>query len=141
MPHKAKSKDKGKAPQTQPTKPESPKPSAKLMSSAILAAKPIKSWYEAVIEEEETTKPPQVQTNVVQHWVYTISKSPELLLALKRCPNRPQVTPYLKQVVFPNPFQNPKEAFMLQNPSFLYNKPVFQKPNPNIFSKLISKIF
>jgi hypothetical protein len=43
MPHKVKVKDKGKAPQTQPTKPESPKPSAKLMSSAILAAKPIKS--------------------------------------------------------------------------------------------------
>jgi len=84
MPPKAKAKDKGKAPQTQPTKPESPKPSAKLMSSTILAAKPIKSWYEAVIEEEETTKPPQVQTNVVQHWVDIISKSPELLLALQK---------------------------------------------------------
>jgi hypothetical protein len=59
----------------------------------------------------------------------------------KKCPNRPPVTPYLKQVVFPNSFQNPKEAFLLQNPSFLYNKPVFQKPNPNIFSELISKIF
>jgi len=68
MPPKAKSKDKEKAPQTQPTKPESPKPSAKLMSSAILAVKPIKSWYEAVIkEEEETTKPSQVQTDAVQH--------------------------------------------------------------------------
>jgi hypothetical protein len=43
MPPKAKAKDKGKAPQTQPTKPESPKPSAKLMPSAILAVKPIKS--------------------------------------------------------------------------------------------------
>jgi len=43
MPLKEKVKDKGKAPQTQPTKLESPKPSAKLMSSAILAAKPIKS--------------------------------------------------------------------------------------------------
>jgi hypothetical protein len=84
MPPKAKAKDKGKAPQTQPTKPESSKPSAKLMSSAILAAKPIKSWYEAVIEEEETTKPPQVQTDVVQQWVDTISKSPELLLALQK---------------------------------------------------------
>jgi hypothetical protein len=60
MPYKARTKDKGKAPQTQPTKPESPKPSAKLMSSAILSAKPVKSWYEAVIEEEEPTKPPQV---------------------------------------------------------------------------------
>jgi len=47
-----------------------------IMSSAILAAKPIKSWYEVVIEEEETTKPPQVQTGAVQHWVDTISKSP-----------------------------------------------------------------
>jgi hypothetical protein len=84
MPPKAKSKDKGKAPQTQPTKPESRKPSAKLMSLAILAVKPIKSWYEAVIEEEETTKPPQVQTDVVQQWVDTISKSPELLLALQK---------------------------------------------------------
>jgi hypothetical protein len=54
------------------------------MSSVILAAKPIKSWYEVVIEEEETTKPPQVQTNTVQHWVNTISKSSELLLALQK---------------------------------------------------------
>jgi hypothetical protein len=52
MPPKARAKDKGEAPQTQPTKPESPKPSAKLMSSAILSAKPVKSWYEAVIEKE-----------------------------------------------------------------------------------------
>ena len=84
MPPKAKAKDKGKAPQTQPTKPESLKPSTKLMSSAILAAKPVKSWYEAVIENEETTKPPQVQTDAVQHWVDIISKSPELLLALQK---------------------------------------------------------
>jgi len=84
MSPKAKAKDKGKAPQTQPTKPESLKPSTKLMSSAILAAKPIKSWYEAVIENEETTKPPQVQTDAVQHWVDIISKSPELLLALQK---------------------------------------------------------
>jgi hypothetical protein len=67
MPHKAKAKDKGKTPQTHPTKPESPKPSTKLMSSAILAAKPIKSWYETVIEDEEAIKPPQVQTDAVQH--------------------------------------------------------------------------
>jgi hypothetical protein len=67
MPPKAKSKDKGKAPQTQPTKQESSKPSAELMSSAILAVKPIKSWYKAVIEEEEITKPPQVQIDAVQH--------------------------------------------------------------------------
>ena len=54
------------------------------MSSAILAVKPIKSWYEAVIEEEETTKPPQVQIDTVQHWVNTISKSSELLMALQK---------------------------------------------------------
>jgi hypothetical protein len=54
------------------------------MSSAILVVKPIKSWYEAIIEEEETTNPPQVQTDTVQHWVDTISKSPELLLALQK---------------------------------------------------------
>ena len=76
MPPKAKANDKGKAPQTQPTKPKSPKPSAKLMAFTILVAKPIKSWYEAVIEEEETKEPPQVQTDAVQHWVDTISKSP-----------------------------------------------------------------
>jgi hypothetical protein len=84
MPPKAKAKEKGKAPQTQPTKPESPKPSTKLMSLAIPAAKPIKFWYEAVIEDEEATKPPQVQTNAVQHWVDTISKLLELLLALQK---------------------------------------------------------
>jgi hypothetical protein len=84
MPLKAKAKDKGKAPQTQLTKLESLKPSAKLMSSAILAVKPIKSWYEAVIEKEKTTKLPQVQIDAVQHWVDIISKSPELLLALQK---------------------------------------------------------
>jgi hypothetical protein len=84
MPPKAKSKDKGKAPQTQLTKPKSPKPSTKLMSSAILAAKPIKSWYEAVVEEEETTKQSQVQTDSVKYWVDTLSKSLELLLALQQ---------------------------------------------------------
>jgi len=82
MPPKARTKDKGRAPQTQLTKPESPTPSSKLMSSAIQAAKPVKSWYEAVIEEEEPTKPSEVQPDTVQHWVDTISKSPELLLAL-----------------------------------------------------------
>jgi Mrp family chromosome partitioning ATPase len=84
MSPKARAKDKGKATQTQPTKPESSKPSAKLMSSANLSAKPVKSWYEAVIEEEEPTRPPQVQPDTVQHWVDTISKSPELLLALQK---------------------------------------------------------
>jgi hypothetical protein len=54
------------------------------MFSVILTAKPVKSWYEAVIEEEEPTKPPQVQPDTVQHWVDTISKSPELLLALQK---------------------------------------------------------
>ena len=83
MPPKARTKDKGKAPQTQPIKPESPKPSSKLISSAIQVAKPVKSWYEAVIEEEEPTKPSQVQPDTVQHWVDTISKSPKLLLALQ----------------------------------------------------------
>jgi len=54
------------------------------MSSAILAAKPIKSWYEAVVEEEETTKQSQVQTDSVKYWVDTLSKSLELLLALQQ---------------------------------------------------------
>jgi len=44
----------------------------------------IKSWYEAGIEEDETTKSPQVQPDTVQHWVDTISKSPELLLPLQK---------------------------------------------------------
>jgi hypothetical protein len=83
MPPKARAKDKGKAPQTQPTKPESPKPSAKLVSFAILSVKPVKSWYEAVLEEEEPTKSPHVQPDTIQHWVDTISKSPELLMALQ----------------------------------------------------------
>ena len=141
MPPKARAKDKGKAPQTQPTKPESPKPSAKLMPSAILSAKPVKSWYEAVIEEEEPTKPPQVQPDTVQYWVDTISKSPELLLALQKVSQQASNDSVSPTGIFSNPFQNPKEVFLLQNPSFLYNKPVFQKPNPNIFSKLLSKIF
>jgi hypothetical protein len=84
MPPKAKSKDKGKTPQTQPTKPESPQPPPKLMSSAILTVKPIKSWYEVVVEEEDITKPTQVQPDLVEHWVATLSKSLELLLALQK---------------------------------------------------------
>jgi hypothetical protein len=37
------------------------------MSSAILAVKPIKSWYDAVVEEEDITKPTQVQPDSVKH--------------------------------------------------------------------------
>jgi len=84
MPPKAKSKEKGKTPQTQPTKPKNLNPYAKLMSSAILTAKPIKSWYETVVEEKETTTKSQVQTDSVQHWVDTLSNSPKLLLALQK---------------------------------------------------------
>jgi hypothetical protein len=111
------------------------------MSSAILTAKPIKSWYVVVIEDEETTKPPQVQTNAVQYWVDTISKSPELLLTLQKVSQQAS-SDFVSQTgnIFKS-LSNPNEAFLLQNPSFLYNKPVFQKPNPNIFSKLLSKIF
>jgi len=65
MPHKTQSKDKGKATQTQSTKPERQQPSTKLISSAILDAKPIKSWYEVVVEEEKTTKQSQEQPNLV----------------------------------------------------------------------------
>ena len=134
MPPKAKAKDKGKAPQTQPTKPKNPKPSTKLMSSAISAAKPIKSWYEAVIEEEETTKPQQDETDAVQHWVDTISKSPELLLALQNVSQQTSGDSVSQTGSISKPLSK-------QNPSFLYNKPVFQKPNPNIFSKVLFKIF
>jgi hypothetical protein len=67
MPHKSQFKDKGKTTQTQPIKLESPQPSTKLMSSAIIAAKPIKSWYEAVVEKEKTTKQSQEQPSLVQH--------------------------------------------------------------------------
>jgi hypothetical protein len=142
MPPKAKAKDKGKAPQTQPTKPESPKTSAKLMPSAILVAKPVQSWYEAVIEEEEPTKPNRSNPTQFNIGLTPYPNHQNYSWHYKKCPNRPLTTPYLQQVVFPNPFQNPKEVFLLQNPkevfllqnpSFLYNTPVFQKPNPNIF--------
>jgi hypothetical protein len=39
------------------------------MSSAILATKLIKSWYDAVVKEQEATKHSQVQTDLVQHWL------------------------------------------------------------------------
>jgi len=84
MPSKEKFKDKGKASQNQATKPKSLNHSTKLMSSAILAAKPIKSWYEAVVEEEEITTQSQVQIDSVQYWVDTLSNSPDLLLALQK---------------------------------------------------------
>ena len=143
MPPKAKSKDKGKAPQTQPTKPESLNPSAKLMSSAILAAKPIKSWYDAVVEEEETTTQSQVQTNSVQHWVDTLSNSPELLLALQKISQQSSSDHESPTGVFLNPFQNHKQIFLLKNPCLLYklrNK-AFPNLSHNTFSKLNSKIF
>ena len=80
----SKGQRQGESPSNPAYKTREPQTLYKLMSSAISAVKPIKSWYEAIIEEEETTKPQQDQTDAVQHWVDTISKSPELLLALQK---------------------------------------------------------
>jgi hypothetical protein len=52
--------------------------STKLLQSAISSAKQIKSWYGAVIKEEE-----EEHSSIVQNWVESLSNSPELLLALQ----------------------------------------------------------
>jgi hypothetical protein len=53
------------------------------MASAISFAKPITSWYGAVIAKEKTINPPAIQSDKVQNLVETLSKSLELLLALQ----------------------------------------------------------
>jgi hypothetical protein len=53
------------------------------MASTISSAKPITSWYDAVIAEEKTTNPPVIQSDKVQNLIDTIFKSPSLLLALQ----------------------------------------------------------
>jgi hypothetical protein len=79
----SKSKDKGKAPQSAPTKPQKTQNTSKLIASAISSAKPITSWYDVVIVEEKAINPPAIQSDKVQNMVETLSKSPELLLALQ----------------------------------------------------------
>jgi len=141
MPPKTRAKDKGKAPQTQPTKPESLKPSTKLMSSAILSAKPVKSWYEAVIEEEEPTKPPHVQPDTVQHWVDTISKSPELLLALQKVSQQASndfVSP--TGSIFKS-LSKPQGGFSTSKPLFSLQQTSFPKTKSKYIFKTTFQIF
>jgi hypothetical protein len=127
MPPKARTKDKGKAPQTQPIKPESPKPSSKLISSAIQVAKPVKSWYEAVIEEEEPTKPSEVQPNTVQHWVDTISKSPELLLALQKVSQQASNDSASPTGSISKPLSKPQGGFSTSKPLLSLQQTSFPK--------------
>jgi hypothetical protein len=53
MPLESKSRDKGKDPQIKYESPKSQNPT-KLLVLAISFIKPIKSWYEAIIKDEET---------------------------------------------------------------------------------------
>jgi len=140
MPPKAKAKDKGKAPQSLQNQ-----RALSLLQNSCLQPSSLPSLSNLVMRQLLKMK------NLQNHHKY---KQTQFNIGLtlypnrqnyswhcKKYPNKPLVTPCLKQVVFPNHFQNPKEAFYLQNPSFPYNKQVFQKPNPNIFSKMLSKIF
>ena len=61
-----------KEPQTTPSK-------EKILSSAI----PIKSWIEMVEEEQETTYKSISSEQQVKEWMESITKSPELMLALQ----------------------------------------------------------
>ena len=67
----------GKFPQTKSESLKSQNPT-KLFASTISSTKPIKSWYEVVIKEEEKECSFQIQ-----HWVESLSNSLELLLALQ----------------------------------------------------------
>jgi len=60
MPSKSKSRDKGKFPQTKSKSLKSQNPT-KLLASTISSTKPIKSWYEVVIKEEEKECSSQIQ--------------------------------------------------------------------------------
>jgi len=66
-----------KFPQTKSESLKSQNPT-KLLASTISSTKPIKSWYEVVIKEEEKECSFQIQ-----HWVESLSNSLELLLALQ----------------------------------------------------------
>jgi hypothetical protein len=136
MPPKVKSKDKGKAPQTQHTKPESPQPPPKLMSSAILAVKPIKSWYEAVVEEEDITKPTQVQPDSVKHWVGTLSKSPKLLMALQKVSQQASSDQGSQSGSISKPISKPQAGFPSQKPLL-----ALQTPQQNFFKSKSKYIF
>ena len=60
MPLESKSRHKGKDPQIKYESPKSQNPT-KLLALAISFIKPIKSWYEAIIKDEETKRSWQVQ--------------------------------------------------------------------------------
>jgi hypothetical protein len=74
---KSKSKDKSKALKTKSKSPKSQNPT-KLFVLAISFTKPIESWYEVVVADEEVERSSQVQ-----NWVESLSNSPKLLLALQ----------------------------------------------------------
>ena len=80
-----KKKDKGKAvlKDTEPTKtskePQSTPSKEKLLSSAI----PIKSWIELVEENQGTQYKSISSEQQVKEWMESITKSPELMLALQ----------------------------------------------------------
>jgi hypothetical protein len=74
---KSKSKDKSKALKTKSKSPKSQNPT-KLLVLAISFTKPIESWYEVAVADEEVERSSQVQ-----NWVESLSNSPKLLLALQ----------------------------------------------------------
>ena len=61
----SKSKYKGKAPQSAPTKPQKTQSTLELIASAISSAKPITPWYDAVIVEEKATNHLTIQSDKV----------------------------------------------------------------------------
>ena len=82
MPPKRRDKGKGIAkdlePKAAPKDSQSSPPKEKLLSSAM----PIKSWIDMIEDEEAKSKALSTQEQVNQ-WMKSISKSPELMLALQ----------------------------------------------------------
>jgi len=131
------------------------------MASAILSAKPIKTWYEVVVvvvvvvvvEEEEEEEEEKEKEKLQNNLKYKQTKSnigfirfqnhQNYFWHYKKSLNRPPVTKSHKQLVFLKPFQNHKQGFLLKNPYLPYkvNKHIFLNQNPNIFLKLTSKRF
>ena len=83
MPSKRKDKGKGIAKDTDSQKaskePQSTPSKEKLLSSAM----PSKSWIEMVEEEQETQCKSISSEQQVKEWMESITKSPELMLALQ----------------------------------------------------------
>ena len=84
MPPKRRDKGKGIAKDTDSQKPSKESQSTPSKEKLLSSAMPIKSWIEMVEDEEQKALSKSISSDQqVKEWMESITKSPELMLALQ----------------------------------------------------------